>query len=548
MSKKGEPVTVDYFIKMLYRDTFNDSKSRKEQVKVFLIKESLDRKRYITSYDDFLNRYQQYTYFTVNSFWHHRHRELDKMLWINAIVLDFDFAKDGTNRSFNPDSLYDYIYKKTGLRPFFIWETKTRGNFQVAFLIKQISATEKQVAMISHIQRKLAIQLGADTMATNPNQPFRIPRRGLWLFDSEIYKIDTFKKISWNIKIKKKELVHGKTTPNVHAVTEQMIWSHPAVQCLLKAEFNDSRNNAAFTTALFFYALRKPFQECLEFMTGEWFERIQARRREFNHALKLKEVEKAVHNAYSGKYKGPRWEYILDITGIYFEYIVTHSTYVSQNKYIKGEVVRHAIISFLKCHDREIKISQAELSEEIGMPSTSVDRNLKMLIAEGIVEKEAKRGRNGGTTLRLLNNDKKLENSHDNHQMKEENKNTPISSTYYSPTLVGVEDTSINKDICTRIIDITPILNKSLNLGEMKKISNEGIFSLFRDKYSSELDLFQALCSYYNWVFEEEWEYYFDWYRGECENSCIDHSINNWFFARLEYDKRIDKLNKNLGG
>ena len=138
MSKKGEPVTVDYFIKMLYRDTFNDSKSRKEQVKVFLIKESLDRKRYITSYDDFLNRYQQYTYFTVNSFWHHKHRELDKMLWINAIVLDFDFAKDETNRSFNPDSLYDYIYNKTGLRPFFIWETKTRGNFQVAFLIEQM--------------------------------------------------------------------------------------------------------------------------------------------------------------------------------------------------------------------------------------------------------------------------------------------------------------------------------------------------------------------------------------------------------------------------
>src|SRR5690606_29975114 len=102
--------------------------------------------------------------------------------WLTCIILDFDFVKDETNRSYSSDELAGILLNEFDIVPNFIWDTKTKGNKQACFLIEPMTGTMNSIYLWEAIVKRMAIITGADFNSTDCVHQFRIPKKALYQY------------------------------------------------------------------------------------------------------------------------------------------------------------------------------------------------------------------------------------------------------------------------------------------------------------------------------------------------------------------------------
>lgn len=394
--RKYTKLGKEYFFKKQYRDLLDEEKRR-----TFLVSADFEKQFKADTIEIFLKKTNNFRFFANGVFWHHKKRTKEELIWITSIVLDFDFKKDGSNRMFSPHEIAFLLHREFGYLPNDVWATRTEGNYQARYIINPMTGTEKSIYLFEAIAKRMAILMGADVVATSSVNLYTIPKSGFWTFSEEVHDISDFEwvledeSIISDLKRKEKE--------KVISFTEKQIMNQEAIRCLMNVEFDSYRNHAAFTIALLFYALNKSSAEAYEFLSGEWFEKVNGPG--WSKRFRLKEVKSTVKSAYSGKYNGPTKEWIYALTGIEFNYNLYKSSYIkkeiSDGGYRSANQVQLKILEWLKDNDNR-KIKSTELADALDIPRRSFIRNVKELKSNGFIGFESKTGPNGYILMKDL--------------------------------------------------------------------------------------------------------------------------------------------------
>lgn len=371
---KGKPTK---FINFVHLIKFKSLKDAEEEVVVKFVCDSLKK---------LLENSPYYEYFTINQLNSPKHRTKEHLSSLNCFVLDFDLQKDGTDRRYTADELAYIIFNEINIYPHFVWETKTEGNYQACFIINQTSGLMKYVMLFESIAKRLSIVLGSDFAATVANKLFRIPKKSIKQYadTEEIYDMDDFKFVFENEFINQRlEQFENEFKENkVINFTEKQLINSAAIQALINCELEDMRNHACFTLALFFYSIGRDKEEVLQFFLNEWYPKAN---RGFGKRFLKSEIRSCVKSAFSGRYAGASREWIESLSGHPFNYSVYRSTYISQGKYMKKSEIRSKIINWIRENPNTI-ISQKTLAEILKIGLRSIERNLKEMEQEGVLE------------------------------------------------------------------------------------------------------------------------------------------------------------------
>lgn len=396
--KKGKKAVRDFW-ESLYRSLLQDEEYKR---RTFLVNKTFDKQFKCEEIEMIIEKVKRFKYFTPSVFWHHKSRTKEELIWITSITLDFDFKKDGSEREFNPQQLAYIIKQELGLLPNRVWETKTKGNFQVNFIMNPMTGTPKSILFYESITKRLAVLLGADVVATTSSNLYSVPQHGYWEFTNEIYDISDFEWVldddDLNAALEKKQ------KERVISLTEKQVMRHPAIQSLLNVEFDCYRNNAAFTIALLFYALGKDSDEAFEFLNGEWFEKVNTLS---SKRFLKREVKSTVKSAYSGKYAGPSKEWIYLITGIDFNLNIFRTSYIKGSGKtgrvnLSADETRAKIVDYLREH-KEVTMKQPEMAKMLDVPQRSLEKEIAYLKEHGVIETKSQRGRySKGTTFKYV--------------------------------------------------------------------------------------------------------------------------------------------------
>lgn len=398
--RKSTKLGKEYFFKKQYRDLLDEEKRR-----TFLVSEDFEKQFKADNIEIFLAKSKNFRFFANGVFWHNKKRTKEELIWITSIVLDFDFKKDGSNREFNAHEIAYLLDREFGYFPNDVWETRTEGNFQARYIINPMCGTEKSIYFFEAVAKRMAILVGADVVATSSVNLYTIPRKGFWTFSDEIHDINDF---DWVLEDEELVLaLKKKEKEKVISFTEKQIMNHEAIKCLMNAEFDSYRNNAAFTISLLFYALNKSSNEAYDFLSGEWFEKVNGPG--WSKRFRLKEVKTTVKSAFSGKYNGPSREWIYLLTGMEFNFNLFKSSYIKKDiedgGYRSANDVQLKILSWLE-ENNGVKFIAKDVYEELDIPRASFIRNVQSLERNGFIEYTVKKGKNGYSMMKDLRENK----------------------------------------------------------------------------------------------------------------------------------------------
>lgn len=390
-----EMITVNEFYNDVFRTYMQDGKK-----KAFLVGKDKEKSFSVRTLERYLQTQRKFTYFTPALYWHHKKRTKEHMLWIMELTLEFDLTKDGTNRNYSAFQLFNVIRAELGFNVNYIWDTNTEGHYAVSFLLHPLGCSPKSIYLYEAIAKRMAILVGADVSAVNANNLYRKPTGLVYKFTDEIYDIDDFKVFLENEEVD--ALLKKAHENNVVSITEKRIWNDPSVQKLLKAEFGQFRNHAAFTIALLYYALGYEPEDALAFFYEpqedgvSWWQKVNSNHLG-SHYFPKKEITTSVKSAFSGKYHGPSREWLYIITGLEFPFNLYKSTHIQGSGKtgrvnLKGTDVQRKIIAFIRENDG-ITIKQPELAERLGVPKRSLEKELAVLKERGLIDWTAQKGR-----------------------------------------------------------------------------------------------------------------------------------------------------------
>ncbi|PGV63808.1 hypothetical protein COD94_14155 [Bacillus cereus] len=386
-------VDSDVMFDMIYRNLLEAEKRR-----TFLVNRALDKQFKCDSLEKVIQKKKNFAYFTPAVYWHHKSRTKEEVIWLPAIVLEFDLTRDGTERNFTADQLAAMILNELEIQVNFIWATKTKGHYAVCILLKPMSGTPQSIYYYESVVKRMTILTGADFASTDAVHLFRIPRRKIYQYTDDIYDIDELAHVLEDERIN--EMLEQKRREykgNIVSFSEKQIMNHESIKTLLEAEFTSYRNNAAFTIALLFYALGKSDKEAIDFLGGEWFVRVNdGRISSKSGKFKRKEIVSTVKSAFSGKYSGPSKEWIYYLSGYEFPFNLWRSSYVrvgdEDRKYQRGQVVREKIIAWVR-ENSGVYIKQKELAEALEISDRTLRHQMKQLEEEGVLTSEKEKGR-----------------------------------------------------------------------------------------------------------------------------------------------------------
>lgn len=411
----------DYFFdvlrghKTIYRDVFFEMVFGKhiktDDKRMFLVNVIDEHTARHFSCDEMVKIYKRsdkFGYFTANTFNHPRDRIKEKLENLIFIGLDFDLAKDGSGRDFTADQLATVIYNELEFFPHFIWESKTKGNFQVGFLINPMIGSPKSVYLYEMILKRLAIILGADIFATDATHLFSVPEY-VYQYEDEkkIYDIDDFRfvlEIEWindTLEKRRKEFENS-----VIDITEQRLLRQPAIQKLMNAELVGFRNNACFTLGLFLYSLNRTYEHTLSFFENEWYPKLVENQNAAG--FPVREMHRCIKSAFSGKYSGAKPEFIELVTGEEFYLAVYRSTYFKKKEeervYMSKTKLRTRLIDWIRQNNSK-PVTQKELAELLDVSYRTLKLQIKALKDEGVISVTTSRGRNAKTQFELITSD-----------------------------------------------------------------------------------------------------------------------------------------------
>lgn len=386
-------VDSDVMFEMIYRNLLEAEKRR-----TFLVNRTLDKQFKCDDLEKVIQKKKNFTYFTPAIYWHHKSRTKEEVIWLPAIILEFDLTRDGTERNFTADQLAVMILNELEIQVNFVWATKTKGHYAACILLKPMGGTPQSIYYYESVVKRMAILTGADFASTDAVHLFRIPRRKIYQYTDDIYDIDELAHVLEDERINEKlEQKRREYKGNIVSFSEKQIMNHESIKTLLEAEFTAYRNNAAFTIALLYYALGKSDKEAIDFLGGEWFVKVNdGRISSKNGKFKRKEIVKTVKSAFSGKYSGPSKEWIYYLSGHEFPFNLWRSSYLKKDDedriYQRGQVVREKIIAWVR-ENSGVYIKQKELAEALEISDRTLRHQMKQLEEEGVLTSEKEKGR-----------------------------------------------------------------------------------------------------------------------------------------------------------
>ncbi|ETT31322.1 hypothetical protein [Paenibacillus sp. FSL R5-808] len=343
-------------------------------------------------------------HFIPNGFYRWNDRGNENLRHVRWMTFDFELLKSN-GKSFAPMEVFE-IFSRGGYEPAFIAPSRSGSLWHVYIAISEMTGHTESIYLYQRIQRYLAEKFDCDLDAVGPAHSFAIPPKA-WFFGLVVHNVDDMKN-EWLAHLRKKNQ-EEKDRRKMISFKEEQVWKHEAIQALMNCDFNGSRMHACFTLALLFYALGKSKEEAYAFLDGEWYP--EARKKGVK-PFYPSEVRKGIKSAYSGKYRGPKREYIEALTGIEFNLNIYGSRVrkvdprTGDYRKTKNENVA-AIIDFIRENGGAVEMFQKDIIAQLqkkGFAERSLKRHFKALQVDGIIiANEARGGKNAkAPTYRLL--------------------------------------------------------------------------------------------------------------------------------------------------
>lgn len=341
------------------------------------------------------------TYYTPNSFYRSDSRREEYARWIHAFTLDIDVKNEFAYQAgiALPDVL-DRIESAGLPLPTAVIQTPS-GGFQTIWMLSQaVRATPKVRVLFTAIQRHMTSDLQGDPHAIGVERIFRTPtENSLVYFESnQVYTFQTF--IDW--REINHPFVRDRTSPLFEAYD---IMNHPAIMRLYNQDAAIGKREASCLTLILAMKFSGwPMDRAMAEMERWWHECCEKGGRK---PFTLKDVVYRVKRTYrQTKLHGPGAEIVRQLTGMDFEYKVirfyTAAKSREQRKYSYKHEWKADLLALLQNENKALSGPLTAIAAELGCAVSSLKNVLADLQNEGAIVVESKRGRNGSTSITLV--------------------------------------------------------------------------------------------------------------------------------------------------
>lgn len=350
-------------------------------------------------------------YYTPNAFYRNDGRCADNARWINALVVDID---PQPNEIVTVAEIFDRCDEAGLPLPTLINRTPS-GGFHVKWVldhsVQPVRATPKTVRLFEAIQRHVAEDLGADLHAIGVERIFRTPKEDSICFFQPIrYDFQFF--VDWrNINHPYVPAFARPSFENYNLMDE------PAIRQLYNQEAGfGKRDVSCFTLALAMkfsgYSLEKTLAEIEEW----WHECCVKGSNDGKKAFTLSDALNKVRYVYKQKrMHGPCVEAVEELTGMAFSYRYTRYRFFTPRRPREARQRVHIaewkddLLDLLK-REKTLVGAMSAIASRIGCAVSTLKIVLKTMTDEGLICVQTKRGRNGSTTVDLVENFKNERN------------------------------------------------------------------------------------------------------------------------------------------
>lgn len=343
------------------------------------------------------------TYFTPNSFYRSDSRRKDYARWIHAIVVEIDVIKGDYVLQNSGLTLEDVLnrVKTAGLPiPSMIVKSPS-GGFHVYWILESpIRATPKSIRLYEAIQGHIAEDLLGDRWAVGVERLFRTPKEdSIQHFQPEnLYKFQVF--VDW------RDINHPYEPSPVNSYVEGYdIMRHPGIRELYNMDAPIGQREAiCFTLTLAMKFSGWPESQALEQMERWWKEACE---KGGSKPFTLKDTLYRVRRTYRvSKLKGPKSETVRHLTGIDFYYdrlrYSTPRKTRENRKYSYQVEWKNDLLALLESSKGSVIASMEKIAAQLGCAVSSLKNVLQTMQQEGLIDVHTRRGRNGSTTIQLV--------------------------------------------------------------------------------------------------------------------------------------------------
>jgi hypothetical protein len=383
--ERGTNITQEEFFQVIFREHFDhrrgekDKQGRRIYLRSFLA--NIDSENHLiensisaTHIEKVIKQAKKYGYFTPNMFISHKFFTKEMLSLLGVIVLDFDL--DSVNMVMTKEEVYNYIKKKLNIEPSMIWDTKTKGNYQVAILINSMTGTPKSVHLYEQVVKEMCCKLGSmvDAACVNANHLFSIGQnnkrksRLTRKYNETIYSIDDFR---W-LLLERDERRRKENPSKVMDFTKEAVRRHPAIKALFEADAINWRDHACFTLGLVMRFLGYSQEECENYIRSVWQPKVD-NLSVYGEHFTTREATKCIRHAYSDRYKCFHSHWVEVCTGIDCN-LRGYFRFVNQNKGIYQTGNKKKLTAFLKANEGVFEGTREELAIASGINYKTLDR------------------------------------------------------------------------------------------------------------------------------------------------------------------------------
>lgn len=415
----GKNVTQDEFLQTIFRDNFEhrkgqtDKKGRRINMHSFLMNidpqlKVINGKTVVNNFNKMLEKARKYSYFTANMFISYQSFAKELLTLLGVIILDFDLDKVGMVLS--KEELFKYIKKKLKTEPSMIWDTKTKGNYQVAILLESMAATPKAVHLYEQIVKEMIYKLGdmCDLACYNANHIFSMgqnnkhKKRYIRKYNNEIHNINEFR---WLLLERDERRKKEAVSSNVIDFTREGVRRDPAIQALFNGEVS-WRNHACFTLSLVMRFLGYSEEETENYILSVW---VPAVKNNADHVFTDAEAMKCIQHAYSGKYRCFHSNWVEAVTGLECNlkgFFRGYAPYVNQGIYVTDTETRFK--EFLRENGGSFVGSIRDILKVLDVSERSLRRKIDEMCDNGQLDYHSQRGKYAKSTFTLIEQTKEI--------------------------------------------------------------------------------------------------------------------------------------------
>ncbi len=344
------------------------------------------------------------TFYTPNGFYRNDVRRKTTVRWINALAIDIDVKPYQT-----PVSVQDILdlCEEIGLPyPTMIVATPS-GGLHITWVFDQsntpVRATFKTIALFEAIQYHVASAFKGDLNAVGVERIFRTPDAdNIRFFNPVSYPFQIF--IDW--RQENHPYVPGEVLVRP-SFKEDSIMEHPAIRKLYNQDAEiGKRDNTCFTLALAMKYSGYSEARALEEMETWYHECCEKGGPE---PFLLKDVFQKVRYVYkNNKLRGPGSEAVRELTGLPFTYSIDGFRFFSlakpreERKRVHFSEWKSDLLDLLENEAGKVTSSISALAKRLGCPGSTLKHILNDLAQEGVLSVSSKRGRNGSTTIMMM--------------------------------------------------------------------------------------------------------------------------------------------------